>query len=527
VIPLLRAVLFVVAGATGVAACGGSAGARVPESPAKRAPVRSPGTAASVGPSASPGNEQKPALAEGTAPLGTRWGTADPVSFVAAAPDRRWVTVCQARKDTNGDGTVRVDVAPDGALHGDDLTGFFMDAPGPGAAVEAFLGSDPSGRFVAFVREGRAVLRDTTTRVDTDLPADTRDDLGPFVPPRAVRFDPTGRRLLYLRRPDLGGKVVVHELATGAEAVIDPGGGELWRAEFDPSGDEVVTRVVVADTNGNGAIDWPVRPAKKTWMRCAGPLPRYAVWERPGDEAIVRVAKATGGIARDAPGLVVPMGDALVVREADGALVRIEANGRKVPIARKGCDAHLLHADAARGLLLLTCLDPKGKAEAVLVGHGPAKPLALGLSVAPGDHVFDGAPRLVPLHPGNEAALVDLDRSEVEMLTTGDRVLATSSARALVLRGRSLVVHELGGSDKTLGEVLPLAHIVRSGPVFYVPPFVVDVARGELIGRSEEPALAVSSDGALLVSEETADAAHFAVGPLSWKAPGGQAVSLR
>jgi hypothetical protein len=453
--------------------------------------------------------------------LSAIWGTADPLSFVAAAPDRRWIAACQVRRDTNADGAVRVEVSADGAVSGDELAGYLLDAPGPGTQMDAFGGSDPSGRFVAFVHGGRLVLRDTTTRVDVELPADVRDDLTPFVHPRAVAFDPTGRRLLYLQKLESGGKVVVRELSTGAEAIVDPGDGIVFRADFDPSGEAVVVRVVVADTNLDGRLDWPVREAGGPWMRCAAPLPRFPVWEHGGDDVAVRVAKATGGVARGAPGLVVPMGDALLIREQDGALTRIDAAGRHFPVARKGCDAHLLHVDAGRGLSLVTCLDAKGKNEAVLVGQGPAKPLGLSLSVAPGDHWLEGSPRLVPLHPGSDAALLDLDRREIEMLTSGDRILFTSGARALVLRGRKLVLHELGGGDVEFsGDVSPLAHIVHSGPVFFVPPFVVDVARGKLLGKAEDRALAVANDGALLVAEGGAvDATHFARGPLRWKEP--------
>jgi hypothetical protein len=465
--------------------------------------------------------DQAPAETSVLPPFSATWGTADPLSFVAAAPDRHWIAVCQARRDTNADGAIRVDVAPDGAVSGDELAGYLLDAPGPGTQMDAFGGADPSGRFVAFVQGGRLVLRDTTNRTDVELPADVRDDLSPFVHPRAVAFDPTGRRLLYLQKLELGGKVVVRELGTGAEVIVDPRDGLLFRADFDPSGDAVVVRTVVADTNHDGRLDWPVREAGRPWMRCAAPLSRFPVWEHGGDDVAVRVAKATGGVARDAPGLIVPVGDALLVRDPDGSLTRVDASGRRMPVARKACEARLLHVDSGRGLSLVTCLDSKGKNEAVLVGQGPAKPLGLTLTVAPGDHWLEGAPRLVPLHPGTDAALLDLDRREVEMLTNGDRILYTSGARALVLRGRKLVLHELGGSDAELGgDVSPLAHIVHSGPVFFVPPFVVDVARGKLIGKAEDRALAVASDGALLIAEGgAADATHFARGPLRWKEP--------
>lgn len=509
-----------------VTACS-SAGARPPSrvaSPSRLAPPAAPVAVKPPPPVAAtlvPG--QKPPVEPGSLPaLSATWGTADALSFVAAAPDRRWVVACQARRDTNGDGVVRVDVTTDGEVHGDELTGYLIDAPGPGTPIDAFLGADPSGRYIAIVREGRAFLRDTTTRVDVELPADLRDDSSPFVHPRAVSFDPTGRRLAYFQKAGSGGGLVVRELATGAEEPVKAGDGLLWRADFDASGTALVVRVVPLDTNGNGRLDWPVREATKPWMRCSAPLPRFAVWERPGDEPVVRVANATGGVARDVPGFVVSMAaGTVVVREQDATLSLVDAGGKRVPVARKGCEAKLVHADAARRLMLLTCLDPKGRAEAVLVGQGPAKPLGLTLSVPPGDHWFEGAPRLLPLHPGSDAALLDLDRREVEMLRAGDRILATAGTHALVLRGRSLVLHELGGGEREVGrEILPLAHIARTGPVLFVPPYAVDVARGELLGRSDERAFAVATDGAILVGAGAPDAAHFARGPLRWKAVG-------
>jgi hypothetical protein len=446
------------------------------------------------------------------------WGTPDPVTLVAAAPDRRWVAVCQARRDTTGDGRVTGEVGAQGELRGDELDGFLVDEPGPGSRIDSFAGTDPSGRFIAFVRDGRLVLRDSTTRVDTFLDADLRDDLSSFLHPRVLAFDPTGRRLLYFQLAGTSPRIVVRELLTGLENTIDPGEGDPWRAEFDPSGEWVVVRVVRVDTNGNGRLDWPAREATKPTMRCTAPLPRYAAWERLGDEVETRVSRVSGDKAVDAPGLVVPLGDALIERDPDGALVRLEPDGKRSPLVRKACAARLLHVDAARALALVSCLDKKGRADAVLVGREGSRPLGLALGVAAGDHWLDGSPRLVALHPGADAVLLDLDKREVERLKAGDRILATAGERALVLRGQSVVVHELGGAEHLLGAGLtPLGHVLRSGSVMVVPPFVVDVARGSLLGTTDARALAVSADGAVLVAEGgPADAAHFAVGPLRW-----------
>jgi hypothetical protein len=452
--------------------------------------------------------------------LDATWGTADPLTFVAAAPDRRWLVVCQARRDTNGDGVVRVEAGAQGELRGDALEGYVLDGAGTGFAVDAFGGSDPSGRYLAYVSAGRLVLRDTTTGVDAELEgADVDDDLSPFVHPRVVSFDPTGRRLLYLARTDGKSRIVVRDLASAAESTIEPGDGLLWRADFDPSGDWVVAHVVANDTNHDGRLGFPVRAAPKPWMRCAGPLPRFATWERPGDDPETRLAPAAGGSAVPVPALIAPFGEERLERDAEGAIIEVAKDGKKAVIVDKKCESRLVHVDGARGVAIVTCVDKKGHADARLVTGKTVKSLGFALAAAAGDHFIEGSPAVVPLHPGADAVLVDLAQGTTESLRTGDRILVTAGRRALVLRGSSLVLHELGGSERTLsGEVTPLAHVVHSLSVWYVPPYVIDVARGEVLGRSDARAFAVASDGALLVAGD-ADATRLSLGPLKWRAP--------
>jgi hypothetical protein len=261
-------------------------------------------------------------------------------------------------------------------------------------------------------------------------------------------------------------------------------------------------------------------------MRCVGPLPRYSVWERPRDEPATFVARATGGPAIEAPGLVALLSDAIIERDPDLALVRVRTEGARTALVKKGCEARLLHVDAARRLILVTCVGKKGRNDAVLVGSDFSKPLGLELAASTGDHTLSGAPRLIPLHPGNDAVLVDLDQKSVEPLIAGDRIVATSGTRALVLRGRSLLIHELGGHDRaTLGDIAPLGHVFKTGSIVLAPPLVVDVAAGELLGTTSARALAVSIDGSVLVPDgRAADAGHLAVGPLRWKRPEGPPV---
>jgi hypothetical protein len=255
-------------------------------------------------------------------------------------------------------------------------------------------------------------------------------------------------------------------------------------------------------------------------MRCGGPIPRFTVFERSGDEAVVRVARATGGPATDSPGLVVPFGDTLVERNADGMLVRGKPSGGRSAVIRAGCGSRLLHADAARNLLLVTCTGPKAKADAILITKDVVKPMGIELSASTGDRVQDGAPRLVALHPGADAVLVDLETRQLEKLQTGDRILTVSGPRALVLRRKNIVIHEIGGQEVVLpGEVLPVARMLLRGTTVVVPPYVVDLVRGVLVGLTSEAPLAVSRDGAVLSAAAGADTTHPAMGPLKWTLP--------
>lgn len=456
------------------------------------------------------------------APLGAPWGTAGPVSLVAASPDRSWVALCQARADTNGDGRISVEVGAQGELRGDRLDGYFVGQPGAGTRIDAFGGADPSGRYVALVTGGKLVLVDRVARLETTLGeglVDLRDDRSSFVHPRCVAFDPTGRRLLYLRKRGDFDDVAVRNLASGVETVVVPGDGDLWRADFDPSGDWIVLRMIATDTNGNGRLEWPVPVALEPFMRCTGPLPRFAAWEHPGDDVTARVAPAEGGPAVDAPGLVVPFGDSLVERDADGALALAKPGGGKTELAKKSCAAKLLYAEPTHGVLVTTCVGKKGHGSDVRIhSHGAEKSLGLVLSAPAGDH-FGGWPsRLLPLYPGSDTTLVDVDTGDATNLTPGDRVVAAVGDHALVLRDRSLVLYTRGAPEQTLATAVdPLSHMQRAGAVVAIAPVVVDVEKGEVLGAADARALAVARDGAVLTaSGSSADATRMAVGPLTW-----------
>src|SRR5262249_25363581 len=146
--------------------------------------------------------------------------------------------------------------------------------------------------------------------------------------------------------------------------------------------------------------------------------------------------------------------------------------------------------------------------------------LGFELLAPAGDHWAPPDSLLLPLYPGSDTVLVELPSGDATRLTPGDRVIATVQDHALVLRGRSLVLYTKGAAERVLEtSVDPLAHVLRSGTVVAVPPVVVDVARGEVMGRVDGRAMALSRDGTILVPlGNGADSTRLATGPLVWQA---------
>lgn len=453
-------------------------------------------------------------------PPESEWGTADPLLLAAASPSGNWVAVCQARRDTDGDGRIHVDLGTQGELGGDRLEGYLVTEPGSGMPIDGFAGHDPTGRWVAVVIGEHLWLLDTFERKRLDLSAfgaDPRDDQLSFGSHRATAFDPTGRRMLYIRRTDDGPRVVVRALDTGSESVIDPGDGVLWRADFDASGRWVLMRVVTTDTNKNGKLAWTARPRDGQALRCAAPVAQYTVREFPGDRPTYRVAPAEGGEVLELPDLVVPVGESFVERDDAGRLWLRRPGGKRLLVAKERCEADLVHADPERDLVLFTCRNDHGRADVVLFGPDVRRSLGLEVSAYRSDHWFERPIRLVPVHPGQDAVLVDLDTREVESLETGDEVVATEGTRALVLRGSDVVVHELGGRERTLlGPAADFGRILRAESIVVVPPHVVDLRTGQPLGTTGDTALAVTPDGRLLVPADPGDAGRLPRGPLRW-----------
>lgn len=454
-------------------------------------------------------------------------GSAHPVLLRAASPSGSWLALCQAREDTDHDGKIKVSVEEHGELSGDRLQTFLVHGGGLGEAIDRFLGQSPDGRFISIQRAGRVLLIDTLTDSSVDLSergADSRDDQSPYLGPRTVRFDPTGRRVLYLRSAGVpessgGDRVVVRDLISGVERVIEPGAGLLWRADFDATGESVILKVVTEDSNKNKRLEWPFPLRRDLDAGCQGPIPTFAVWEFPGDQPKARVAPLARSTVYEAPGFITTLGAGWLQRDDKLRLIW-QSPETSTTLLPETCNARLSHSDPVKQLLVAVCLDAKQGPTLELVG--PALRRSLGLQVSPFevDIELERRPILVPLYTKQGTALLDLDSRSSSMLGESDWIVASYGKRALVRRGEALLLWNDGKLVPLPGKAATMAQVLRSGAMVSVPPLVVDLETGTLLGTTPMHGLALTTAGASLVAADyPSEPSRLPTGPLRWVLP--------
>ncbi|MCC6215291.1 MAG: hypothetical protein IT376_10505 [Polyangiaceae bacterium] len=446
-----------------------------------------------------------------------------------ADPDGRWVALCQARADDDRDGRIDVRIVERGATAGDRLRLYLVQGAGEGAPIDALLARDPAGRHLVVSRGGRATLVDATTRAERELEgADLRQVDGGPRRHRAFDFDAAGERLAWLRRRGSKTEVVVSVIGSGDERVLDAGAGEILGVRLDPLARWVVVDAVASDGDGNGRLDWPWPTKPAPAPRCALPVPAHRDRAAPKDRVVRRAARLDEAALRDVPGLLAPVGEALLVRDADGALV-LDRAGARAELAPAACGGRVVHVDAERGRVVVACAGASGRPTLHLGGAGSLRELALpradgeapaALTLAVGEtDAFPGPPsRLLALHAGRDTALLDLSDETLHALPPRAVVIATHGERALVAGATSLTVVRVGAEDAlAVGAAAPSPDVVVGVGVGVVSPWVVDLARGEVLGTIDRRPLAVSRDGRALVAEGAdADAGRLASGPARW-----------
>jgi hypothetical protein len=434
-----------------------------------------------------------------------------------ASSDGRWVAVCQAQKDPARDAPSAVA----GEREAPALRRFLL-TPGEDLAIDAWLGASPDGRFALLMQGGALVLWNSDTHQKVDLSAlgaDTRLSAESNAAVRTLAFDAKSERLLYVRRGANGARVVLRNLSDGSERELDPGPGEVWRARFDPGGVFAILQMITADSNKNGRLDFPA-PLLPGPPNCGDNLSHFRAWEGRGDRPETVLLPLLGGAPIHEPELVMPILDALLLRDENGALL-LTRGGKKRLLESAECSGRIVHADAQRELFIVGCAQKKktGKVSLELVTREGRKPLNLELSSVELDREASDSPRLVALYPGSDSALFDAERREVIPLQPGDSVLATRENRALIRRGKDLLFYDVEARrEQPLPAVLDkYPEILRAPPFVFVSPVLIDLDSAQIVGASQQRPLALATNGQILVAEAEPDAPNWARGKLHWR----------
>jgi len=447
-------------------------------------------------------------------------GTTGPALLLASSASGAWVALCD----------------------GEPKTEKLVLGSGSGEAIDDLLAEDPTGRYVVSEHDGVAQLIDAVSqsRVNlSELGADLRRLRADYAEHRALSFDAGGQYLAYLRRLATGPQIVVRKLDTGSEQAFSPGAGEVFRLQLSPDARWVTLDLLREDTNKNGRLDWPAPEESPRKSRCQKPgLPKFRSFQyQARGDAVTRAVLSLGdGSVRDVPDLITPLGASLLVREADGGL-RLDVGGKRTALSPASCAARVLFADAERGLVLAACAPPppknprkgaaaapSGKREVWLFGPGYAKNLQSELYETSTDREAAVGARLVPLYPGSEASLVDLEQRVVLPLPSGSRVITTRGPLALIWRDSDLYRYDANSkSEQHLAHgILKNPDLLQAGSSVLLSPFVVVGVSGPAF-PSPLRALAMSESGFVLTASPNgappaaAGAAESAIqGPLHW-----------
>ena len=473
-----------------------------------------------------------PVPAPVTAPL-AGIGSNAPVRLLAASPDRTWAVLCEARKDTDKDGRISVGPGFNG-LYGDQMAAFLVQGQGKGVAIDDMLAADPEGRFLVIVRKGRLWLLDTTTSVkgvaEIDLTArgaysKARRDkaTGAFM---QASFDRTGSNLLYVALRKRKVVVVVRALATGAEVDVDPGPGTFWHAEHDAQGKRVRVEVVVDPEGRKGRLPTHRRPRHQRIPRCTTRVVGDVINEQ-GDSPVLRLAPLAGGVAVPVDGLIGWLGNAMLRRDQAGALLLDAGDGKPArELVKAACQPVVDGLDPEKQRLLVHCKADGDNAKALLVDARTTRKLDLPARNGDDDDLEPFGRHLFFTQNDAYDTTFDLDTGKQRLSPQSQRVLGLAGARTLVNRSGRLVLLD-GASERDLGALdSEYPEVMQRGAVYLVPPFLVDLGQGKVLGGlptaplgQTAHVLALARDGQMLTQFSSAPR-PFYLGPLQWYAPG-------
>lgn len=445
-------------------------------------------------------------------------GGVGPTLVAATAQDGSWAILCQARKDTDGDGRLSVTTSHGGSS-GDQQQAYLVLGSGEGTPIDDFLGADPTGRRALIERNKRTFLIQPGLGPDLDL---TR--LGAR---GLLQFDESGERLAYAKPIDKKDRIVVRDLTTGREHMLDPGPGKLDSFSIEPGGSFLRASV------------FALRKGDIPWRTTASSSPRWC-WtgfvsdsvRSSGTPPVTRLIPMAGGGAREIPDLIGVLGDAWLRRAAGGEILAERPGAAPQVLVPAACGGIVVARTPAPGTLLVAC--KKRGTPAPLEIYGSGDPRSVGATITPStsDSLREvGRYLLVSGRDANDT-IIDLTTSQIRHSPTYQMPIAHSGELALVQRGETLVVLSPQG-DRVLGAIARYPLVLRAGSTVYVEPLVADLTTGTLVGTTPQrkPAdplaadtrgtiLGLARDGRVLVGFGAMQGRWgFVPGPLEWLRP--------
>ncbi|HET9953876.1 MAG TPA: hypothetical protein VFQ61_05215 [Polyangiaceae bacterium] len=445
-----------------------------------------------------------------------------PLSFESSSPDGRWVVVCQAREDTNGDSKLEVKVQPNGDLRGDALRRYLVLASGTELAIEDAWLSSPAGNHLIVKRAGHVELLDLERGSSLELEplaADLRREPSAREGHRSLAL--TSDSLLYVKLAGSSSALIERGLKEGSERVLWQGPESVVRFTLEGGGRYVVLWVPGRDVNGNGRFDWPFKPTLDA-KPCRGSVPRFVSSEIGPDAQSAIVIDRYRSETMRFDDLAVVLADGVVRRDPEGALFLQRLGERASQLADKDCAARVLWSERTDQSLLFGCVLPKKPTRLGVEAYTRGRRQSLDLDVA--WLGLDEPPareptRLVSLYPGADTILFDTEKQTLHRLNAGDGVLGTWGPHALVRRGRTLLIFDAEAHREALlpGSLESFGSVFVTGSLVYASPLLVDVAQGRVLGQIAARPLALTRGGQLLIPQIPATDEHLAEGPLAWK----------
>jgi hypothetical protein len=467
-------------------------------------------------------------------PLQGKIGPAAPYALLHADPKRRFVVMCQARLDTDNNGKIDVGHLHHGERVGDAFLTYLV-ASDTDEEIGEFIGVDPTGTYLAYTENDQLVLRNLPTGridvLDTNGPVARRKNA--LLPHAAASFGGRGGFLVYQRKRATGSVAVVHNLKTGGEHELQPVPGHLWRAELSDDERWVIVESVMADTNGDGRVGAPDLASTLLGDVCGSPA-AYTIFGWYGDRPETWLARIPDDSPQKVPGYIFALGDQVLRRTEDGAIVADDLDGSTEPripaecggvvIAARdhwllvACTASPSSAAAGRpiGDLIddcmwadrpsVECLRIRDSEHPVYAYGGPRPiPLGISASVGMGDHQLAATAEPLVL-AGNPPVVFDWRTGRLTRLDGVEYVTAQWKSRLLLKRGADWVWRDLAsGRQSMLAPVQDYFGGADGHQRFvYRTPWLFDLQEGRLVGKVSGDVLAVSEDGLVLTDGSSA-----------------------